>query len=205
MATAERSAAIPKSTIPTRAIDIAGQLAGRPNASRDELLTCLKANHPAVHAKLHRSGVDWPAFQTRMAKSPWNEGDTDRGKRLYEKLGCNACHAGSGLGPDLKGVASRFSREDLFRSIVDPNKDVSDRYRTTQVLTKSGFVKIGLVIYEAADGLLLQTAPAEMVRIPNDEIEEKRLTRTSIMPTGLLKDVSDRELADLAAYLKSLK
>ena len=77
--------------------------------------------------------------------------------------------------------------------------------RTTQVLTKSGAVRSGLVVYESVDGLMLQMSPSEMVRIPSEEIEEKRLQRTSIMPTGLLKDASDGDLADLGAYLKGLK
>jgi len=205
LSAAERAATLPKTNVPQRATEIARKIAGIPGANREALAAWLKAKNPAAFAKMQRGGVDWPGFQQRMARTPWVEGDVERGKAFYQRTGCNACHAGSGLGPDLKGVASRFSREDLFRSIVDPSKDVSDRYRTTQVLTKSGAVKIGLVIYESADGLLLQTAPAEMVRILETEIEEKRLTRTSLMPVGLLKDANDRDLADLYGYLKALK
>ena len=205
LAAAERSATLPKTNIPQRATEIARKIAGIPGGDRGAVVAWLKAKNPGAYAKLQRGGVDWPGFEKRMASTPWVEGDVERGKAFYQRTGCNACHAGSGLGPDLKGVASRFSREDLFRSIVDPSKDVSDRYRTTQVLTKAGAVRIGLLIYESADGLLLQTAPAEMVRIPETEIEEKRLTRTSLMPVGLLKDASDRDLADLYAYLKALK
>jgi putative heme-binding domain-containing protein len=192
-----------QATVTERAIKLAAMLAGRPNAGRDELVAWLKANHPSAHAKLSRGGVDWPGFQQRMAKVDWSAGDPAKGKAYYEKAGCAVCHAGSGLGPDLKGVAARFSREDLFRSIVDPNKDVSDRYRTTQVVTKSGAVQVGLVVYESADGVLLQTAPSTMIRIPGNDIEEQRLQRTSIMPTGLLDKATDMELADLMAYLRT--
>lgn len=192
-----------QAAVSERAIKLAATLAGRPNAGRDELVAWLKANHPAAHARLSRGGVDWPGFQQRMAKVEWKDGDAARGKVFYEKTGCAVCHAGSGLGPDLKGVAARFSREDLFRSIVDPNKDVSDRYRTTQVVTKSGAVQVGLVVYESADGVLLQSAPSTMIRIPGNDIEEQRLQRTSIMPAGLLDKATDKELADLMAYLRS--
>ena len=60
----------------------------------------------------------------------------------------------------------------------------------------------GTVIYEAVDGLLLQTGPAETVRIPGDQIESQQSVPRSLMPAGLLDPLSDNELADLYAYLK---
>jgi len=125
---------------------------------------------------------------------------------VFVKASCVSCHSGAqALGPDLRGVAGRFSRADLFTAIVQPSKDISPRYRTTLIATAAGKVYQGLVIYEAVDGLLLQTGPATTARIPGDQIVARRYTSTSLMPVGLIDKLTDQEIADLYAYLKGLK
>jgi putative heme-binding domain-containing protein len=124
---------------------------------------------------------------------------------VHVKAGCAACHSGAtALGPDLRGVAGRFSRADLFTAIVQPSKDVAPRYRTTQLTTAGGKIYQGIIVYEAVDSVLLLTGPGQSVRIAHMQIGERRLTATSLMPAGLLDRLRDEEIADLYAYLKSL-
>jgi putative heme-binding domain-containing protein len=108
------------------------------------------------------------------------------------------------LGPDLAGVARRFSREDLFTAIAIPNRDVSPRYQTTLIQTIQGKVYTGLVIYQSVDGLILRNATNQTFRIEADDIEIRRTLNASLMPAGLLNDLKPRELADLYAYIRSL-
>jgi putative membrane-bound dehydrogenase-like protein len=150
-------------------------------------------------------GVDADAWARRLARLDWSAGDAGRGQAVFVKASCAACHSGGqALGPDLRGVTGRFSRDDLFTAIIRPSKDVSPRYRTTQIATDSGKVYQGLIIYEAVDSVLLQTGPATTVRLTNPQIRERRQTATSLMPAGLLDPLSDREISDLYAYLRSL-
>ncbi|MBL8813600.1 MAG: c-type cytochrome [Planctomycetaceae bacterium] len=136
---------------------------------------------------------------------PWDAGDLDRGKQLFEKQGCAKCHGGRrALGPDLTGVSRRFSRNDLFAAIVEPNRDISPRYQTTSVETKAGKILTGLIVYESVDGLLLRDAEHKTYRVEAADIESKHLQRNSLMPEGLLKDSQPQDLADLAKYLQSL-
>jgi putative membrane-bound dehydrogenase-like protein len=151
-------------------------------------------------------GVDAAAWSKRLAGIDWSAGDAERGQAVFNKASCAACHSGAqALGPDLRGVAGRFSRDDLFTAIVQPSKDISPRYRTTLVATQDGKVYQGSVIYEAVDSLILQTGPATTVRLVNSQIAARRFTDTSLMPAGLLDKLTDREIADLYAYLKSLR
>ncbi len=80
---------------------------------------------------------------------------------------------------------------------------MSPRYRATQVVTESGKVYQGLIVYESADGLLVQTGAASTVRLPASEIRERRFVTTSLMPAGLLDRLADQAIADLYAFLKS--
>ena len=151
-------------------------------------------------------GVDVAAWGKRLSAVAWSKGDAARGAAVYQKASCAACHTGGqALGPDLSGVAGRFSRDDLFTAILQPSKDISPRYRTTSVSLSDGKTYQGLVIYEATDSLLLQTGPASTVRVPADKIEAKRTSDTSLMPAGLLDRITDSEIADLYAHLRALK
>lgn len=78
-------------------------------------------------------------------------------------------------------------------------------YYTTQLVTQSGKVYRGMMVYQSPDGTLLQTGPNTTIRITGDQIAEAAKSRQSLMPTGLLDTAKDRELADLYAYLHALR
>jgi putative membrane-bound dehydrogenase-like protein len=162
--------------------------------------------HPAEAARWKGHGTaDAKAWAARLAKIDWTTADVKRGRTVFESVTCNRCHTGGGrLGPELTGAAARFARDDLFAAIVDPSRDVSPAYQTTAVTTRSGQAYNGVLVYDSADGLLLQTGPDTTVRITGDDIATQQASRQSLMPTGLLDRASDQDLADLYAYLKTL-
>jgi putative heme-binding domain-containing protein len=162
--------------------------------------------YPGLAPRLQGAdGVDVAGWRKRLAGLDWSAGDATRGQAVFVKASCAACHSGSqALGPDLQGITGRFSRDDLFTAILLPSKDISPRYRTTAVSLSDGKTYQGLVIYEATDSLLLQTGPATTVRVPAEKIESRRTSDISLMPAGLLDAMTDRDIADLYAYLKGL-
>lgn len=171
-----------------------------------EWLAWYARTYPERAARLNDAdGVDAPAWNKRLAALAWSKGDAERGRLVFVKASCASCHSGAqALGPDLHGVTGRFSRADLFAAIVQPSKDVSPRYRTTQITTATGKIYQGLIVYEAVDSVLLQTGPDVTIRLTNPQIREQRITNVSLMPVGLLDRLDDRAIADLYAYLQSL-
>ena len=162
--------------------------------------------YPKQYASLN-SGVedDLVAWSARLKAVDWSRGDAGRGARVFEARACATCHAGPrALGPDLTGAANRFSREDLFASIVAPSLDISPLYRTTMVETRDGQVLSGLVAFESADGLILQTGANVTVRVATPDIVARQPGTRSLMPAGLLKDLAPGDLADLYRYLQTL-
>lgn len=180
--------------------------AGEKLASPDSALTWFRKAHPKHAAILDRpDGVDVAAWQKRLGVIEWDKGDVKRGERIYAKASCASCHSGpAALGPDLLGVTGRFSRDDLFSAILQPSKDVSSRYRTTQLTTIKGQTYQGIIVYEAVDSVLMLTGPALSIRLEHTQISDRKLTATSLMPAGLLDALKDEEIADLYQYLKSL-
>ncbi len=163
--------------------------------------------HAAAAAELDRlSSVNAAAWEERLAQVNFDNGDLKRGLAVFQQKACHRCHqGGSRLGPDLAGAAQRFSRADLFTAIIEPSRNVAPLYRTTLITTRSGKTHLGLIVYESPDGTLLQTSPDTTVRITGDEMLQRQMSQQSLMPTGLLNDLSDQNLADLYAYLQSLK
>ncbi len=167
----------------------------------------LEREHPELAARLGGTdGVDTATWHDRLARVAWEAGDAERGRVIYAKTGCATCHSvARATGPDLRGAASRFSRDDLFTAILLPSRDVSPRYQTTLVATANGKIHQGMIIYEAVDSLILQTGLDTTIRITNNQIVERRVGSNSLMPAGLLDQLPDSEIADLYAYLKSLR
>jgi putative heme-binding domain-containing protein len=149
------------------------------------------------------TGDDWQAVRAALTGSGEPTGDPQRGRAIYEAKACSRCHDGGSVGPDLAGVTGRFSRDDLFLAITDPDRDVSSRYRGTLIQTTEGQIVSGLVAYESADGVTLKDGEKTW-RFEADEIEFRRPLETSLMPRGLLKDLRSQDLADLEAYLRTI-
>lgn len=147
----------------------------------------------------------WSEWEARFAEVDWSAGDAARGAISFQRRQCAQCHQGrSTVGPSLEGIAGRFSPRDLMIAIVDPNRDVSPRYRTTMLVTHTGKTHTGIIIYESSDGLLLRDSTHRTLRIESSDIDLRRQLSTSLMPENLLKEASLEEVADLFAYLKSL-
>jgi putative heme-binding domain-containing protein len=164
----------------------------------------LTEKHPELAKKLGGTGYDAAAWKKRLAKIDFDAGDAEKGRAVFAKAQCAACHNGTtAVGPSLAGVAKRFSRDDLLTAVLDPNRDIADRYRTVRFITAEQVYE-GIVIYEATDGVMLQTAADTTVRIPGKAIESKKPGTNSLMPTGLLDALGDTEVADLMAYLRGL-
>jgi putative membrane-bound dehydrogenase-like protein len=173
---------------------------------RKAWIAWFEKTYPKLAAKLTNvDGVDIAAWKKRFAQLKLDTGDTERGATLFRKFNCAACHGGGQwLGPDLHGVAKRFSAEDLLWAIVQPSKDVPERYQLTLLETRDGKIYQGMIIYEAPDGVLLQIGANTTVRIPGSKIASQQTLPNSLMPSGLLEQATDQNIADLFAYLRSL-
>lgn len=136
--------------------------------------------------------------------------DYDRGRALFAATRCFSCHRfndeGGGLGPDLSGVAGRFSTRDLLESTVLPSKVISDQYEAVTIVTKDGRIVTGRIVNLSGDDLMINPDmldPNNMSRVKRPEIEQMARSPVSMMPEGLLNTLHEDEILDLVAYLLS--
>jgi putative heme-binding domain-containing protein len=160
---------------------------------------------PALLRQLDDSSDDPVVWEMKLQSVPWDRGEPQRGEALFIQRGCQACHAGSAqLGPDLSGVTARFSVRDLFAAIVFPNRDIAPRYRLMTFYMRGGQMYTGLVTFESAEGVLVQTSASTTVRLAERDILSRQLSDISLMPSGLLAGLNHQALADLYSYLETL-
>jgi putative heme-binding domain-containing protein len=138
--------------------------------------------------------------------------DFDHGRAMFAAANCFACHrfAGEGgsFGPDLSGLAGRFSTKDLLESVVEPSKVVSDQYQAVTIRTTDGRTITGRIINLQGDGMTVNTdmlnpGRGGSVSVRRSEVEAMQPSPTSMMPQGLLDTLNQDEALDLIAFLLS--
>ena len=102
--------------------------------------------------------------------------------------------------PDFAG-AQRNDVRCLLDNIVDPSASVARDYRMQVIITDDGRVISGLVEDESERTVTVVNATDRIV-ISRNEIESQTQSAVSIMPTGLLERLNDREIRDLIGYLQ---
>lgn len=136
--------------------------------------------------------------------------DSQRGMQVFQsqKTACVACHKtahlGGIIGPHLQGLGKRRTERDLIESVLFPSASIVQSFESWTVVTDDGRTLTGVVIEDRPDEIVLAGGVDKIYRLPRQAIDEMVRSEQSIMPTGLDKNLSERDLADLVAYLKSL-
>jgi putative heme-binding domain-containing protein len=141
-------------------------------------------------------------------------GNPYEGKKLYRNS-CAKCHqlfddpfvarlgsAAGKLGPDLTSY-QRDQLDALLLNIVAPSLEIREGFRVESILMEDGTIVTGFRREATEDQVHLQTIDDKWRSIARDQISEVRVQPQSLMPDGLLDSLSDQELRDLFAYLRS--
>ncbi len=126
------------------------------------------------------------------------------GRALFQKA-CANCHvlfgAGRKVGPDLTG-SNRKNLDYLLENIVDPGASVGADFRAWVAVLDDGRVLNGVITEQSERTVTLQTAQ-EPVTLDRKSIDTFERTANSLMPDGLLQNLSEDDIRDLVAYLMS--
>ncbi len=127
------------------------------------------------------------------------------GRKLFNAR-CATCHTlhsqGGTAGPDL----TPFKRDDIptmLLHIVNPSAEIREGYENHVVVTESGRTLTGIITEKDARVLVLRTADGQKVVLPREDVAEMSPAGVSLMPEGLLQSLSEQEVRDLMAYLRS--
>jgi len=135
----------------------------------------------------------------------------ENGKKVFEEIGCAQCHRFQGglgtVGPDLTSIGNRPARE-VLESVVEPSKQIADAFASYLIQTTDGVSVSGRIEFEDERRLLLRTFDAASGEsttreIAVEQVEARRKLDVSNMPSGTIDVLSESEVLDLVAYLRS--
>jgi putative heme-binding domain-containing protein len=112
---------------------------------------------------------------------------------------------GKDVGPNLSAIGAKLPAEALLVAILDPSAGISHNYETFIATTEDGRTVNGLLVSRSDDEVVIKDAAGVVHTLAAAEVEELTKSPLSLMPSGLEKTMTAQELADLVAYLVSLK
>lgn len=188
----------------------AGKVA--PELQLDILEAAASSGDPETKARLagHLAQRPWPGLERNIGPL-LRGGDAAVGKAIFEDrqdVACLRCHSldgrGGKVGPDLKGIGSRQTREYLLESILAPNRQIAKGFANVVLTLKNGTSVAGTLRVESETVLELLSPEDGAVKVAKSDIAS-RATGLSAMPEGLDKMLTGQDLRNLVEFLASLK
>ncbi len=118
---------------------------------------------------------------------------------------CAACHQlfqkGGKIGPDLTPY-QRGNLDTLLPSVIQPSAEIREGFEQVSLLTLGGRIVTGFLTDQDTQVVTLRGKAGEDIRVEREEIDSIVPVGRSLMPDGLLDDLTQQQLRDFFAYLR---
>lgn len=134
-------------------------------------------------------------------------GDVKRGKDTFTRV-CSRCHeldgVGVAVGPNL-GTVRNHPASALLVDIIMPSKSIEQGYETYVVELTSGDIVDGIMSAQTPATITLRQEQGRETVIARQDIKTMRVSKVSMMPEGLERQISVDQMADLLTFLKAVR
>ena len=148
-------------------------------------------------------------FHQVLAETLTTPGNVANGARLFTSQSCIRCHTTANgqkpKGPHLVDIGRRSKPAELLISILKPSDKIAQGFDTYVFATTEGKLVTGFVSRESAREVEIRQLTGLPVTLLKTKIEERVRQKKSMMPDGMVGNLTAGQLADLMAYLQSLK
>ena len=181
-------------------------LAAKLEGPRKELAERVLMRNPPKNLPKHEDSAAW----LKLAEG---EGNPQAGERIFYHLrvgGCFRCHEfegrGYNIGPDLSTIGRSMTRERLVQSLVDPSREIAPQFTNWAIQTNDGEVLTGIHVGDEVDGRMkFADQNGRVFHVHPNNIDQRKPSSQSIMPEGLVDNLTPQELRDLIAFLLRAK
>jgi putative heme-binding domain-containing protein len=139
-------------------------------------------------------------------------GDAARGRTLFFQAGgaqCATCHRAAGqgtaFGPDLSGIGAKYPPHELLGHVLNPAKLIEPDWRPVMIEVADGSALLGFVVSRDEQRIVLKLPGGREQPIAAADVVNETRPAVSVMPDGLLANLTAQEAADLLAFLVSLR
>ncbi len=160
-----------------------------------------------------KSADDGPLIATLknpdvIAEVMKTKGDPALGEQLFIRASCTACHtvneSEKPKGPYLGNISQTYPREVIAKAILEPNDTISQGFMTNVITATNGDSKMGFVIAESADEVTLRDITGQDHIFKTADIKDRTTPPISMMPPGLVSNMTVKDFAALLDYIESL-
>jgi len=109
---------------------------------------------------------------------------------------------GGNLGPDLTG-SNRSNIDYLLTNVIEPSAEIQDDYRMVVITSRDGRTYSGNIIAENERQLTLRVIGQDQLVLNKSDIQSQETASVSMMPEGLMETLSDKQVLDMVAYLRT--
>ncbi|WP_437224548.1 PVC-type heme-binding CxxCH protein [Planctomicrobium sp. SH661] len=188
---------LPRNAVPN---DIVQQLRLHPDEKLQERVNQIWGRTRETSAE---KAAEITRLKSLLSTSAVTAENLANGKKLFTKH-CANCHTlfseGGQIGPNLTGY-ERSNTDFILLAIVDPSAGIREEFVQFQLATEDGRILTGLIVEQSPTSVTLKGANNQTTTLPREEIEILQAMTTSLMPEGLLKDLSDEDRIALLQYL----
>ena len=182
---------------------VAPEMADRFRLHADEEIRSLALTLFPVQAGVTATAANAKIERIRQAVTG-GKGNAYEGEKIFTAK-CAACHRlfhkGGSVGPNLTAY-QRDNLGTMLISIVNPNAEIREGYEYQMALLADGRSIGGFVVDRDPQIVVMRGLDGENVVLRQEEIEELAPVGRSLMPDGLLDDLSDEQICDLFQFLK---
>ncbi len=202
---AKLAPALARETLPPVVVRVGVRVAREGGRAEPALVTALSHGQSTQD---DTQGISDEAMR-QLAARVNREGDPARGERVFRRpaVACVSCHAiggaGGKVGPDLTSIGASSPLDYLIESVFYPNRKIKEGYQSVLVQTKDGQDLSGVFVRETPQELVLRNAANQELAVPKGAIES-RAVGGSLMPSGLIDSLPDRDRLDLFRFLSEL-
>ena len=133
------------------------------------------------------------------------EGVPKKGESIF-KVRCSSCHKmfanGGQIGPDLTSY-QKNDQDTLLISVIAPGAEIREGYENIILKTLDGIIYSGFLLEDTKNNLIIRQLNGITKILSKTNIVSTTMTGVSLMPMGLIDGLSDDEIRNLFAYLRS--
>ena len=178
---------------------------------RGRIAALATSKNPEIRSKIRDLVNAKPSIsKQKILAQYWSQensdGDASRGKLIFQK-NCATCHrlgqVGHDVGQNLYSAIPGKTYRDLLEAIMDPNKEIDNKYVNYLLTTIDGKVVSGIIVSDTPSSLTLRRAEGIEEIIARTDIESLKSTGMSLMPEGFEKTIPPKDMPDLIAFLRA--
>ena len=145
----------------------------------------------------------------QLAEAVTAHGNPEHGEKLFRSptLSCINCHAiggvGGKVGPDLTSIGASAPVDYLIESVLFPNSKIKEGFHTLILSTKDDEEYSGVLQRETETEIVIRDSSGKDISVAKSKLQSRK-NGGSLMPSGLIDNLSSEDRADLIRFMSEL-